>query len=49
MKYYLIENNMFDSLYSLIMFYRTNPLKGNNFSMTLREPVPQPQSHETAE
>ncbi|XP_052233156.1 1-phosphatidylinositol 4,5-bisphosphate phosphodiesterase gamma-1-like [Dreissena polymorpha] len=48
-KYYLIEGTMFDSLYNLIMYYRTHPLKGNTFSMTLREPVPQPQSHEGAE
>ncbi|KAL4234228.1 phospholipase C [Mactra antiquata] len=48
-KYYLLDNVMFDSLYSLIMYYRTHPLKGNNFSMTLKEPVPQPQSHEGKE
>jgi phosphatidylinositol phospholipase C gamma-1 len=40
---------MFDSLYSLIMYYRTHPLKGTNFSMVLKEPVPQPQSHEGKE
>lgn len=48
-KYYLIENVMFDSLYNLIMYYRNHPLKGNNFSMVLKEPVPQPQSHEGKE
>ncbi|XP_053401760.1 1-phosphatidylinositol 4,5-bisphosphate phosphodiesterase gamma-1-like isoform X4 [Mercenaria mercenaria] len=48
-KYYLIDNVTFDSLYSLIMYYRTHPLKGTNFSMVLKEPVPQPQSHEGKE
>ncbi|CAH1778916.1 unnamed protein product [Owenia fusiformis] len=45
-KYYLIENTSFDSLYSLICHYRQNPLRSQEFRIVLKEPVPQPQSHE---
>lgn len=45
-KYYLLDNNVFDSLYSLIIHYRQNMLRSNEFSITLREPVPQPKKHE---
>ncbi|XP_064611128.1 1-phosphatidylinositol 4,5-bisphosphate phosphodiesterase gamma-1-like isoform X2 [Liolophura sinensis] len=48
-KYFLIDPVTFDSLYSLITHYRNTPLRGTDFSMTLKEPVPQPQSHEGKE
>lgn len=49
LKYYLIETALFDSLYDLITYYRNNPLRGQNFSMCLTEPVPQVNSHEGKE
>ncbi len=45
-KYYLVDSLTFDSLYSLITHYRSNPIKGLEFHVTLGEPVPQPMSHE---
>lgn len=45
-KYFLIETTLFDSLYELITFYRTNPLRSQNFSIILSEPIPQLVSHE---
>lgn len=48
-KYYLLENLVFDSLYSLIMHYRQNMLRSSEFSITLKEPVPQPKKHESQE
>lgn len=45
-KYYLIDGKYFDSLYSLITHYRTSNLITAEFSITLREPVPQPNLHE---
>lgn len=48
-KYYLMENILFDSLYGLIMYYRQNILRSSEFSITLREPVPQPNKHEGKE
>ncbi|XP_071092078.1 1-phosphatidylinositol 4,5-bisphosphate phosphodiesterase gamma-1-like isoform X1 [Haliotis cracherodii] len=45
-KYYLIDAVTFDSLYSLITHYRQFPLRSSDFTMILKEPVPQPQSHE---
>lgn len=48
-KYYLIDAKYFDSLYSLITHYRTCPLVTAQFSITLQEPVPQPNLHESAE
>ncbi|XP_062715033.1 1-phosphatidylinositol 4,5-bisphosphate phosphodiesterase gamma-1 isoform X2 [Aedes albopictus] len=48
-KYYLMENNLFDSLYSLIIYYRQNPLRSSEFYITLKEPVPQPNKHESKE
>nr|XP_032834828.1 1-phosphatidylinositol 4,5-bisphosphate phosphodiesterase gamma-1-like [Petromyzon marinus] len=48
-RYYLTENLMFDSLYSLIMHYRDVPLRCNEFEMRLTEPVPQPNAHENKE
>lgn len=46
-KYYLVENFVFDSLYSLIVYYRKNMLRSSEFSIILKEPVPQPKKHET--
>lgn len=48
-QYYLIELKCFDSLYSLITYYRTYPLKSQEFVITLQEPVPQPNKHENKE
>lgn len=48
-KYYLVTNMMFDSLYSLIVYYRKNQLKSSEFSTILKDPVPQPKKHETME
>lgn len=48
-KYYFIETNCFDSLYSLITHYRNHPLKSREFLITLQEPVPQPNKHEGKE
>ncbi|XP_041375905.1 1-phosphatidylinositol 4,5-bisphosphate phosphodiesterase gamma-1-like isoform X2 [Gigantopelta aegis] len=48
-KYYLIDPITFDSLYSLITHYRQAPLRSSDFTMILKEPVPQPQSHEGKE
>ncbi|XP_013381403.1 1-phosphatidylinositol 4,5-bisphosphate phosphodiesterase gamma-1 [Lingula anatina] len=44
-RYYLIDNVLFESLYSLVTFYRNNPLRSQDFEMILGDPVPQPQSH----
>ncbi|XP_063440480.1 1-phosphatidylinositol 4,5-bisphosphate phosphodiesterase gamma-1-like isoform X4 [Mytilus trossulus] len=49
LKYYLIETALFDSLYDLITNYRHNPVRGQDFSMRLSEPVPQINSHEGKE
>ncbi|PVD20783.1 hypothetical protein C0Q70_18944 [Pomacea canaliculata] len=48
-KYYLIDAVTFDSLYNLICHYRQFPLRSSDFTQLLREPVPQPQSHEGKE
>lgn len=48
-KYHLIETNSFDSLYSLIMHYKSHPLRSREFNITLKEPVPQPNKHEGKE
>ncbi|XP_066257802.1 1-phosphatidylinositol 4,5-bisphosphate phosphodiesterase gamma-1 [Euwallacea similis] len=48
-KYYLIDGKYFDSLYSLITHYRSCPLVTTEFSITLQEPVPQPNLHENEE
>nr|UPI11531.1 phospholipase C gamma 1 [Mythimna separata] len=48
-KYYLIDTVCFDSLYSLITHYRQHPLRSQEFLITLREPVPQPNKHEDKE
>ncbi|XP_029646893.1 1-phosphatidylinositol 4,5-bisphosphate phosphodiesterase gamma-1 isoform X4 [Octopus sinensis] len=49
LKYYLIDTLLFDSLYSLITYYRQNPLRSSDFELTLKEPIPQPQCHEGKE
>ncbi|XP_034839388.1 1-phosphatidylinositol 4,5-bisphosphate phosphodiesterase gamma-1 isoform X1 [Maniola hyperantus] len=48
-KYYLIDSVCFDSLYSLITHYRQHPLRSQEFLITLKEPVPQPNKHEGKE
>ncbi|CAH1709910.1 1-phosphatidylinositol 4,5-bisphosphate phosphodiesterase gamma-1 isoform X2 [Aphis gossypii] len=45
-KYYLIDGATFDSLYSLITYYRTYPLRIQESYIILNEPVPQPLKHE---
>lgn len=44
-KYFLVGQKSFDNLYSLINYYQLNPLKSEQFKMTLTEPVPQPYAH----
>ncbi|XP_043208508.1 1-phosphatidylinositol 4,5-bisphosphate phosphodiesterase gamma-1-like [Amphibalanus amphitrite] len=46
-KVYLIDTVTFDCLFNLINHYRTNPLRTQNFTMLLTEPVPQPNQHES--
>lgn len=48
-KYYLIDTVCFDSLYTLITHYRQHPLRSQEFLITLKEPVPQPNIHEDKE
>lgn len=48
-KYFLIKNLLFDSLYALISYYLCNPLRTNDFIVQLKQPVPQPSSHENRE
>ncbi|XP_069076995.1 1-phosphatidylinositol 4,5-bisphosphate phosphodiesterase gamma-1-like isoform X1 [Pleurodeles waltl] len=48
-KFYLTDNLVFDSLYSLICHYRDVPLRCNEFEMRLTDPVPQPNAHESKE
>ncbi|RWS14774.1 1-phosphatidylinositol 4:5-bisphosphate phosphodiesterase gamma-1-like protein [Dinothrombium tinctorium] len=48
-KYWLIETVTFNSLYALINHYQTHPLRSQEFSVILTEPVPQPNSHESKE
>ncbi|XP_032876257.1 1-phosphatidylinositol 4,5-bisphosphate phosphodiesterase gamma-1-like isoform X2 [Amblyraja radiata] len=48
-KFYLTDNLVFDSLYTLISHYREVPLRCNEFEMRLTDPVPQPNAHETKE
>ncbi|NXB96053.1 PLCG1 phosphodiesterase, partial [Vidua chalybeata] len=48
-KFYLTDNLVFDSLYSLICHYREVPLRCNEFEMRLTDPVPQPNAHESKE
>ncbi|XP_046996756.1 1-phosphatidylinositol 4,5-bisphosphate phosphodiesterase gamma-1 [Schistocerca americana] len=48
-KYYLIDTNCFDSLYSLITHYQSHPLRSQEFLIKLQKPVPQPNKHEGKE
>uniref|UniRef100_A0A8C4WTE8 Phosphoinositide phospholipase C n=1 Tax=Eptatretus burgeri TaxID=7764 RepID=A0A8C4WTE8_EPTBU len=48
-RYYLTENLLFDSIYSLVLHYRTVPLRCDNFELCLTEPAPQPDAHEAKE
>ncbi|XP_071822304.1 1-phosphatidylinositol 4,5-bisphosphate phosphodiesterase gamma-1-like isoform X2 [Apostichopus japonicus] len=48
-KYFLVEHNSYDSLYSLINHYRQVPLRSRDLEVRLTEPVPQPQVHEKQE
>lgn len=48
-KYYLTDTLLFDSLYSLITHYQSHPLRSQEFFVYLKEPVPQPNSHENKE
>ncbi|CAB3376592.1 Hypothetical predicted protein [Cloeon dipterum] len=45
-KYYLHDTVGFDSLYSLITYYKNNSLRSQEFLIMLKEPVPQPNKHE---
>ncbi|XP_019629361.1 PREDICTED: 1-phosphatidylinositol 4,5-bisphosphate phosphodiesterase gamma-1-like isoform X4 [Branchiostoma belcheri] len=44
--FYLIDNMPFDSLYSMVTYYRQYPLKANEFELVLTDPVEPPHSHE---
>lgn len=44
-KFYLIDQTLFDSIYELIVHYKSNPLKSPTFEQILAEPVPQQNSH----
>ncbi|MGH0155175.1 UNVERIFIED_CONTAM: hypothetical protein FKN15_053256 [Acipenser sinensis] len=48
-KFYLTDNLVFDTLYSLITHYQQVPLRCNEFEMRLTEPVPQTNAHESKE
>lgn len=48
-KYFLTDSLMFDSLYALITHYQSHPLRSQEFQVYLKEPVPQPNSHENQE
>ncbi|KAI2805487.1 hypothetical protein RDWZM_008746 [Blomia tropicalis] len=40
LKYYLVEPLMFDTLYYLVTYYQSNPVKAGNISQCLTDPVP---------
>lgn len=48
-KYFLVDQNVFDSLYSLITYYKQHPLKSSYFQQVLTQPVPQPEAHRDKE
>ncbi|XP_063816320.1 1-phosphatidylinositol 4,5-bisphosphate phosphodiesterase gamma-1 isoform X1 [Pseudophryne corroboree] len=48
-KFFLTDNLVFESLYSLITHYQQMPLRCNEFEMRLTEPVPQTNAHESKE
>ena len=43
-KYYMTDNLIFDSMYSMVMHYQEHPLLSSNFSQLLTDPVPRQQS-----
>jgi phosphatidylinositol phospholipase C gamma-1 len=45
-RYFLIEQVFFDSLYNLISYYQGSPLVSSKFSITLGKAVPPPNQHE---
>eukprot|EP00095_Tigriopus_kingsejongensis_P002053 maker-scaffold254_size236139-snap-gene-1.12 protein:Tk02053 transcript:maker-scaffold254_size236139-snap-gene-1.12-mRNA-1 annotation:"1-phosphatidylinositol -bisphosphate phosphodiesterase gamma-1" len=45
-RYYLVDQVFFDSLYSLITHYQSNPVVSPKFSITLGRAVPPPNQHE---
>jgi len=45
-KFFLTDSLLFDSLFDLITYYQSHPLRSQDFSVYLREPVPQPNIHE---
>ena len=45
-RYYLIQEQYFDSLYSLICHYQTHSLRSTKFSIMLGRAVPPPNQHE---
>ena len=45
-RYYLIQEQFFDSLYSLICHYQTHSLRSTKFSIMLGRAVPPPNQHE---
>ena len=45
-RYYLILEQFFDSLYSLICHYQTHSLRSTKFSIMLGRAVPPPNQHE---
>ncbi|KAK2708596.1 hypothetical protein QYM36_014260 [Artemia franciscana] len=45
-RYYMVDRDMFSSVYELVMHYRNNPLRSHDFSITLGTPVPQSNVHE---
>ena len=47
MRYFLIDQLYFDSLYSLITHYQTNPVVSPRFSIVLGRAVPPPNQHES--
>lgn len=47
-RFYLVPSKSFDSLYSLISYYRQNPLDTKDFYVErFTKPVPQPERHES--
>lgn len=44
-KYFLVDNAVFNSLYELVTHYRTNALRSESFWLVLTEAVPQPDEH----
>ncbi|XP_046469716.1 1-phosphatidylinositol 4,5-bisphosphate phosphodiesterase gamma-1-like [Neodiprion pinetum] len=46
-KFYFVDTMCFDDLYSLIVYYRTHPLRTQQrLTILLTQPVPQPSKHE---